>query len=115
MDVSEWGRHQHELHSRVAPVRAAEYGLPIFRLASSGISQAVQANGEVTAQTHVGGIDEVLSANLTPARHPRMPWDRVLAPLCLCFTVVILVLRLLVTLKGFLAGRRARRFPSANP
>jgi apolipoprotein N-acyltransferase len=108
MDASEWGRHQHELHSRVAPVRAAEYGIPIFRLASSGISQAVQANGYVTAQTQVGGIDEVLSANLTLAKHPRMPWDRVLAPLCLCFTIVILVLRLWVTVKAIMAGRRSR-------
>ncbi len=54
MDVSDWGRHQHELHSRVAPVRAAEYGIPIFRVASSGISQAVNGSGNVVAQTSVG-------------------------------------------------------------
>ena len=47
MDVSDWGRHQHELHARVAPVRAAEYGIPIFRVASSGISQAVTHRGKV--------------------------------------------------------------------
>src|SRR5215469_12507991 len=41
MDVVDWGKRQHQLHALVAPVRAAEYGLPIFRLASSGISQAV--------------------------------------------------------------------------
>ena len=45
MDVAEWGLHQHDLHARVAPVRAAEYGVPIFRLASSGISQAVNPSG----------------------------------------------------------------------
>ncbi len=44
MDVLDWGRHQHELHARVAPTRAAEYGIPIFRLASSGISQSVNAS-----------------------------------------------------------------------
>src|SRR6202012_354920 len=44
MDVEEWGRHEHKLHALVAPVRAAEYGVPIFRLASSGISQAVVGN-----------------------------------------------------------------------
>jgi apolipoprotein N-acyltransferase len=107
MDVSEWGRHQHELHSRVAPIRAAEYDIPIFRLASSGISQAVQANGYVTAQTHVGGIDEVLSAKLILSKHPHLPWDRILAPLCLCFTIVILSLRLFVTLKTAVQERRA--------
>ena len=37
MDVMEWGRHEHELHALVAPSRSAEYGIPIFRLASSGI------------------------------------------------------------------------------
>src|SRR6185437_11613853 len=51
MDVSEWGKREHELHSRVAPVRAAEYGIPIFRLASSGISQAISGSGNVVAQT----------------------------------------------------------------
>jgi apolipoprotein N-acyltransferase len=28
MDVADWGRRQHELHARVAPVRAAEYAFP---------------------------------------------------------------------------------------
>ena len=44
MDLAEWGAHQHRLNARIAPIRAAEYGIPIFRLASSGISQ-----GELTA------------------------------------------------------------------
>ena len=38
MDVADWGQAQHELHGRIAPARAADYGLPIFGLASSGIS-----------------------------------------------------------------------------
>lgn len=59
MDVSEWGRHEHELHTRVAPVRAAEYGVPIFRLASSGISQAVTA---YTSSKHgIAGITKALA------------------------------------------------------
>ena len=55
MDVADWGRHQHELHARVAPVRAAEYGIPIFRVASSGISQ---------------GVNKLAGSN--PARHSRV-------------------------------------------
>ena len=47
MDMMEWGEAQHKLHARVAPVRAAEYGIPIFRLASSGISQCVDRTGRV--------------------------------------------------------------------
>ena len=49
MDVVDWGQAQHELHGRIAPARATEYGLPIFRLASSGISQSVDCAGHVTA------------------------------------------------------------------
>src|SRR4029077_6618928 len=55
MDVVDWGEGQHELHARVAPVRAAEYGLPIFRLASSGISQAVDRTGNVLAKAPCPG------------------------------------------------------------
>lgn len=89
MDVSEWGRHEHELHSRVAPVRAAEYGIPIFRLASSGISQAVDASGRVVAQTDFDKEDEVLAARLHPAAHGSLPPDRLLAPLCTGITAIL--------------------------
>ena len=91
MDVMEWGRHQHELHSRVAPVRAAEYGLPIFRLASSGISQAVTGQGEVIAQTHIGGQDETLTARLSLPACGTLPIDRYLAPGCTIATAGILI------------------------
>ena len=46
MDMVDWGQAQHELHARIAPVRATEYGLPIFRVASSGISQLVDRAGQ---------------------------------------------------------------------
>ena len=91
MDVMEWGRHQHELHSRVAPVRAAEYGLPIFRLASSGLSQAVTRQGEVIAQTHIGGQDETLTARFWLPSHGTLPIDRFLAPGCTIATAGILI------------------------
>src|SRR5579863_4086976 len=35
MDAQDWGAAEHRLHARIAPVRAREYGIPIFRLASS--------------------------------------------------------------------------------
>ena len=96
MDVTEWGRHQHELHSRVAPVRAAEYGIPIFRLASSGISQAVNGQGDVVAQTAFGKEDEILYATLRLPSYNKLPPDRFLAPLCTgitaALTLVLLVL-----------------------
>jgi len=92
MDVEEWGRHQHELHSRVALMRAEEYGIPIFRLASSGISQAVSRGGYVRAQTSFPGSLDILSAELKlPGRGSR-PLDRWLAPACTGITAVVLVL-----------------------
>ena len=90
MDVETWGRHQHELHSRVAPVRAAEYGVPIFRLASSGISQAVTGYGSVIAQTRMPGPGEILSAQLRLPRRGSLPLDRILAPVCTAITAMVL-------------------------
>jgi apolipoprotein N-acyltransferase len=91
MDVADWGRHQHELHARVAPVRAAEYGVPIFRLASSGISQAVTGSGQVVAQTTVFGNGDILSAQLRLPPEGTLPLDRMIAPVCTGFTALILV------------------------
>ncbi|HSY18982.1 MAG TPA: nitrilase-related carbon-nitrogen hydrolase [Candidatus Acidoferrales bacterium] len=90
MDVETWGRHQHELHSRVAPVRAAEYGVPIFRLASSGISQAVTGSGHVIAQAAMPGPGETLSAQLRLPRKGSLPVDRFLAPVCTVLTALII-------------------------
>ena len=89
MDVEFWGRHQHELHSRVAPVRAAEYGLPIFRVASSGISQAMNGGGHVVAQTSIPGNGEIFSAQLRLPMRGALPLDRYLAPLCVGVTAVV--------------------------
>ena len=91
MDVEDWGRHQHELHARVAPVRAAEYGIPIFRLASSGISQAVSWNGNVVAKTSFPGSLDILSGTTPAARRGSLPLDRFLAPVCIGITAVVLL------------------------
>ena len=91
MDVTDWGRHEHELHALVAPVRAAEYGIPIFRLASSGISQAVAGGGAVVAQTSFPGSGEILSANLRLPMHGSIPLDRYLAPFCVVVTAVVVI------------------------
>ncbi len=82
MDVEAWGQHEHELHSRIAPVRAAEYGLPIFRVASSGISQAVTSSGSLLAKTTFPGQGEIFFARLPLPPHGSLPIDRYLAPFC---------------------------------
>ena len=96
MDVLEWGRHQHELHARVAPVRAAEYGVPIFRVTSSGISQAITGGGGVIAKTSIPGNGEIFSAQLRLPMHGSIPLDRYLAPLCTGITGIVLATLLLL-------------------
>jgi apolipoprotein N-acyltransferase len=99
MDVVEWGKHQHELHSRVAPVRAAEYGIPIFRVASSGISQAVAGGGQVIAQTSIPGSGEIFSAQFRLPARGSLPLDRHLAPLCVALTGIITAVLLFLAWK----------------
>lgn len=94
MDVENWGKHEHELHSRVAPVRAAEYGLPIFRVASSGISQAVEADGKVIASTSIPDNGRIFSAQLRLPAGGSLPMDRFLAPFCVIATGAILAILL---------------------
>lgn len=92
MDVAEWGPHQHDLHARVAPVRAAEYGVPIFRVASSGVSQGVNRFGMTQSSAPFPGEGEMLSFTTRMVKQSSLPPDRLLAPLCL-FVTVVFVLR----------------------
>jgi apolipoprotein N-acyltransferase len=82
MDVAEWGERQHRQHARIAPIRAREYGVPIFRLGSSGISQHVDARGRVLANSGFPGQEEVFGATLKLNGKARLPLDHWLAPLC---------------------------------
>ncbi|MGD0744688.1 MAG: nitrilase-related carbon-nitrogen hydrolase [Verrucomicrobiota bacterium] len=98
MDVEDWGRHEHELHARVAPVRAVEYGIPIFRLASSGISQAVSGNGRVVAQTSFPGSADILSATLQLPVRALLPIDRFPALYCVFVVGAVLILLTAISL-----------------
>jgi apolipoprotein N-acyltransferase len=91
MDLIDWGVHQHQLHARVAPVRAAEYGVPIFRLASSGISQMVDASGRVSADTPVPGAEAMIAGTLSLAKPGSLPLDRIIAPLSVGITALVIV------------------------
>lgn len=92
MDVGDWGLHQHELHARVAPVRAAEYHVPIFRLASSGISQAVDQNGRTLAETKPFANGENLNVEYDLASAAKLPIDRLFASFSVLCVVTILAL-----------------------
>jgi apolipoprotein N-acyltransferase len=86
MDVADWGGHQHRLHARVAPVRAAEYGVPIFRVCSSGISQLIDRDGRVVAWAGFPGENATIAGPFELAERGRLPLDRWLAPLSVFVT-----------------------------
>jgi apolipoprotein N-acyltransferase len=91
MDVAEWGEHQHSLHARVAPVRAAEYGLPIFRVCSSGISQLIDRSGRVMAAAPFPGDQATIAGQLRLAEPGTRPLDRWLAPLSVSLTAILII------------------------
>jgi apolipoprotein N-acyltransferase len=101
--VADWGQRQHRLHARIAPLRAAEYRLPIFRVASSGISQLVGRAGEVTASAPFPGEGASITGKLELAGPGHLPWDRFLARVGVIVT--------LLTMLGLVANRmRETRF-----
>ncbi len=107
MDVAEWGRHQHELHARVAPVRAAEYGIPIFRLASSGISQGVNKSGRVQSSAPFPGEGEqIVFGAVLPKGGGALPLDRYLAPVCVGVTGLFIAW---LAVEAFVKSPRFRR------
>jgi apolipoprotein N-acyltransferase len=87
MDVSDWGEAEHRLHARIGPWRAAEYGVPVCRLCSSGISQMVDAQGRIVASAPFPGPNAILSAQLALPKQGRIPLDRWVARLAVLVVV----------------------------
>ena len=90
MDVADWGESQHKLHARVAPIRAAEYGVPIFRLCSSGISQVIDRAGNVTRSAPAPGDKAMIAGALDLVGPGRLPFDAWLAPLSVAVTAALI-------------------------
>ncbi len=91
MDVIDWGRWEHVLHARVAPVRAAEYGIPIARVASSGISQIVDREGHTLAVAPFPGQNEIIRATISLSTAGSLPLDRFLAPACVALGLLLIL------------------------
>ena len=91
MDIVDWGQRQHQLHARVALVRAAEYGVPIFRVASSGISQLVDRSGRELASAPCPGEGAMISGVLEIRGPGKLPLDRFLAPFSVAVTGILLM------------------------
>jgi apolipoprotein N-acyltransferase len=91
LDMAEWGAAQHLMHGRVAPARAAEYAVPIFRVCSSGISQVIDATGRVVSSAPFPGEKAMLAGEMTLPDHGRIPSDRWLARLSVAVTAALIV------------------------
>jgi apolipoprotein N-acyltransferase len=91
MDNAEWGRAEHTLHARIAPMRAAEYAVPVFRLCSSGISEFVGRNGRVIASAPYPGQDALLCAQMELPPRGRLPLDRPLAEFSVVFAAALML------------------------
>ena len=96
----------------MAVIRAAEYGVPVFRIASSGISQIINRDGHETATAPFPGQGESLAGTLElRSSGGSIPPDAWLAPVCMAATgVVLLGLGI-----GAWRDRRAARPPHGNP
>jgi apolipoprotein N-acyltransferase len=113
MDVQEWGERQHRLHGRVAPVRAAEYGVPIFRLCSSGISQAVRADGHVLGTAPFPGQGEMLDATMLLAdAGGKLPLDRWLVWPSALFAIFIAFWHLFISFRRMISSIARRKSES---
>lgn len=95
MDVEQWGQAQHELNARAMRVRCQEYGLPAFRVASSGFSQVIDRSGRELARAGFPGQEEILTGELSFVSRGRIPIDRFLPLPCLIITGLIVLRRVL--------------------
>lgn len=95
MDVEQWGEAQHELNARAMRVRCQEYGLPAFRVASSGFSQVIDTKGRELARAGFPGQEEILTGDLSFVSRGRIPLDRFLPLPCLIITGLIVLRRVL--------------------
>ena len=80
MDPVKWGEYERRmLHGRLAPVRAAEYGVPIFGVWSSGVSQLVDRHGQVIAIAGYPGQGQMIAGPFGLHDRGSIPLDRPLA------------------------------------
>ena len=99
MDVEQWGAYEHQLNARMAVIRAAEYRVPIFRVASSGVSQIIDRDGHETATAPFPGPEATLAGTLrfNRASGGSIPPDAGLAPACTAATAAVILWLTLVS------------------
>ncbi|MHC4924362.1 MAG: nitrilase-related carbon-nitrogen hydrolase [Planctomycetota bacterium] len=99
MDAQSWGEYQHRLHARVAPLRAREYGVPVVRVASSGISQIVDRHGRVVASAPFPGIGESIAGAVVPGAPATLPPGRPVARLSVAVMLLWLAVATLLAVR----------------
>jgi apolipoprotein N-acyltransferase len=114
MDRADWGEAQHRLHGRVAPIRAAEYGVPIFRLCSSGISQLVEASGRVQSSAPFPGEGAIIGGTMNLGPAGRVPLDHYLGPAASGLTAGVMVILLVLAVKSGDTGGVSRSAGAAE-
>ena len=91
MDATYWGEFERRmLHGRVGPIRAAEYGIPVFGVWSSGISQLIDSSGRIVATAPYPGQGDTIIGSLDLSRPGRMPPDRPLAAASMIGTAIFI-------------------------
>ena len=75
----------------MGPTRAAEYGVPVFSVWSSGESQLIDRSGRIIARAGYPGQGETLAGPLDLRAAGHIPPDRWLAKACTIFTGGIIV------------------------
>lgn len=91
MDLAEWGDYEHRLHARVGTARATEYGIPVFRLASSGYSQFIAGVCGLRIHAPSPGHGETLYGVFELPRRGEVPLDKRLAPTSVAIAFVTLL------------------------
>lgn len=76
MDPQAWGELEHEIHSRIVRMRAAEYEMPVLRLSGAGPSIFAGKDGLVKAFAPSGVNFAVIEGKMELASRGRLPLDR---------------------------------------
>ncbi|WP_367873837.1 nitrilase-related carbon-nitrogen hydrolase [Luteolibacter sp. Populi] len=107
MDVISWGVPAHRLSAQLAAVRAAEYGVPLFRVASSGYSRIALPNGKLAGETGVPGQGEVIQGEVLLPSRGRRPLDRWVAWPCVVITAGVMLFLLAEKIRRTRMEKRA--------
>ncbi len=92
MDLTSWGEYERRmLHGRMAPLRSAEYRIPVFGVWSSGVSQLTDHTGRVIDTAGYPGQGAMIAGPFDLASNAHVPPDRWLAMLCSIGTGVLIV------------------------